>query len=112
MNLSTSVDLKLAVGAVTQQVVVEANEIQLETENSELGGTVSLQQILGLPQVGRNAYNLALLQPGVIPEQNSALQTQINGGMANTSNLLLGDSDQQFDRRFDIYASIRVGRAA
>jgi hypothetical protein len=94
VNLSTSVDLKLAVGAVSQQVIVEANVIQLETENSELGGTVSRQQILGLPQVGRNAYNLALLQPGVIPEQNSALQTQINGGMANTSNLLLDSGTQ------------------
>jgi len=94
VNLSTSVDLKLRVGAISQQVVVQANAIQLETENSELGGTVSRQQILELPQVGRNAYNLALLQPGVIPEQNSALQTQINGGMANTSNLLLDAGTQ------------------
>lgn len=94
VNLSTSVDLKLTVGAVSQQLVVQANAIQLETENSELGGTVSRQQILELPQVGRNAYNLALLQPGVIPEQNSALQTQINGGMANTSNLLLDSGTQ------------------
>src|SRR5260370_11401955 len=80
VNLSTSVDLKLTVGAVSQQLVVQANAIQLETENSELGGTVSRQQILELPQVGRDAYHLALLQPVVLPDQNSALQPQINSG--------------------------------
>jgi hypothetical protein len=95
VDLSTSIDLKLALGTVSQQVVVKAaNAIQLETENSELGGTVSRQQILGLPQVGRNAYNLAMLQPGVISETGSVFQSQINGGMANTSNLLLDSGTQ------------------
>jgi Carboxypeptidase regulatory-like domain/TonB dependent receptor len=94
VNLSTSVDIALKVGSVTQKVTVQANAIQLETENSELGGTFNRQQILELPQLGRNAYNLDLLSPGVLPEQSSALQAQINGGMANTSNVLLDGGTQ------------------
>jgi hypothetical protein len=92
VNLSTNVDLTLKVGAASQQVTVQANAIQLETENSELGQTFNRQQIIEVP--GRSGYNLDLLSPGVLPEQNSALQAQINGGMANTSNVLLDGGTQ------------------
>jgi Carboxypeptidase regulatory-like domain/TonB dependent receptor len=92
VNLATGVDLTLKVGAVSQLVTVQANAIQLETENSELGQTFNRQQIIEIP--GRSAYNLDLLSPGVLPEQNSALQAQINGGMANTGNVLLDGGTQ------------------
>lgn len=94
VNLMTSVDVTLKVGSISQNVTVQANAIQLETENSELGATFNRQQITELPQLGRNAYNLDLLSPGVLPEQSSALQAQINGGMANTSNVLLDGGTQ------------------
>jgi hypothetical protein len=95
VNLSTSVNLTLKVGAVSQKITVRANAIQLETENSELGGTVSRDQLIELPQLGRNPYNLLALQPGVLPVYNNAgIQAQINGGMANTSNILLDGATQ------------------
>jgi len=95
VNLSTSVDLSLKVGATSQHIAVQANAIQLETENSELGGTVSRQQIIELPQLGRNPYNLLALQPGVLPVYfNAGIQAQINGGMANTSNVMLDGATQ------------------
>lgn len=95
VNLSTGINLTLKVGAISQNVTVQANAIQLETENSELGGTVSRQQIIELPQLGRNPYNLLALQPGVLPVYfNAGIQAQINGGMANTSNVLLDGATQ------------------
>ena len=95
VNLSTNVDLLLKVGAISQNITVQANAIQLETENSELGGTVSRQQIIELPQLGRNPYNLIALQPGVLPVYfNAGIQAQINGGMANTSNVMLDGATQ------------------
>jgi Carboxypeptidase regulatory-like domain/TonB dependent receptor len=96
VNLTTNVNLTLKLGAVSQKVTVQANAIQLETENSELGGTVSRQQILELPQMGRNAYSLTALQPAVLPEETSPspIQAEINGGMANTSNVLLDGGTQ------------------
>ena len=95
VNLSTRINLTLDVGAVTQQVVVQADAIQLETGNSELGNTISRQQILELTQLGRNPYSLAVLAPGVLPETAGApLQTQTNGGMANTGNVLLDGGTQ------------------
>ena len=95
VDLHTTVNLTMKIGDVSQTVTVEANAIQLETDNSELGGTVHRQQIIELPQLGRNPYNLIALQPGVLPVYNNAgIQAQINGGMANTSNVLLDGATQ------------------
>ena len=95
VDLSTNVNLILKVGEVSQKITVQANAIQLETEDSELGGTVSRDQIIELPQLGRNPYNLIALQPGVLPVYfNAGIQAQINGGMANTSNVLLDGATQ------------------
>src|SRR6202012_4643247 len=44
VNLETTVDLTMKVGAVSQRVTVEANGIALETENSELGQTFNHNQ--------------------------------------------------------------------
>ncbi len=95
VNLSTAINFTLKVGVVSQKVTVQANAIQLETNNSELGGSVSRQQIIELPELGRNPYNLLALQPGVLPVYtNSGIQAEINGGMANTSNILLDGATQ------------------
>ncbi len=95
VNLSTAINFTLKLGVVSQKVTVQANAIQLETNNSELGGSVSRQQIIELPQLGRNPYNLLALQPGVLPVYtNSGIQAEINGGMANTSNILLDGATQ------------------
>jgi hypothetical protein len=103
VNLSTNVNLTLEVGAVTQQVLVQANAIQLETDNSELGSTVSHQQILELPQLGRNAYTLDLLAPGVLPVGfGVAVGTETNGGMSSTSNVLLDGGSQMNSSTGDI----------
>jgi hypothetical protein len=95
VNLSTAINFSLKVGAASQTVTVEANAIQLETENSELGGTATRQQILNLPQNGRNPYNLISLEPGVLPVySNAGIQVTANGGEANTSNILLDGATQ------------------
>lgn len=96
VNLSTFVKLTMKVGLVTQKVTVQASPIELDTVNSELGGTIYSEQIQDLPQLGRNPYNLLLLEPGVIQENKGyhGINNSINGGMANSSNILLDGSTQ------------------
>jgi Carboxypeptidase regulatory-like domain len=95
VNLTANIQITLKPGSVTQQVLVRANAIQLETENSELGGTIDRQQIIELPQLGRNPYNLLALEPGVLPVYfNAGIQAEVNGGQANTSNILLDGATQ------------------
>lgn len=93
VNLTASVNLELKVGAVSEKVTVEANAIQLETESPELGGTISRTQIIELPNLGRNIFNLILLEPGVMPD-TGGLNKIINGGRANTSGVVVDGGSQ------------------
>src|SRR5260370_11351619 len=85
VSLTATVNLELKVGTVTEQVTVAANAIQLETESSALGGTISRSQILELPQLGsRSIYSLILLEPRVLPE-GGGVNKIINGGKGKST---------------------------
>ncbi len=59
-------DIKLQVGAVTQNVVVSVQtEPVLQTEDANLRGTLSTTEIETLPKFGRDPYELLRLAPGV-----------------------------------------------
>jgi hypothetical protein len=59
-------DIVLETGEVTAQVTVDGSEAAvLETETPNLGKNISNKEILMLPQVGRDPYQLARLAPGV-----------------------------------------------
>src|SRR4051794_5718383 len=60
------IDLKLEVGAMSESVSVEAAAPLLQTSSSELGTTVTNQQIEALPLNGRNFVNLTRTVPGVL----------------------------------------------
>ncbi len=60
------IDLKLEVGAMTETVSVEATSPLLQTSSSELGTTVTAEQIEALPLNGRNFVNLTRTIPGVL----------------------------------------------
>src|ERR1051326_6341889 len=58
-------DVMLEVGAVTEQVTVAASAEGLQTEDANISGTLSQQQIERLPQFCRDPYELVRLSPGV-----------------------------------------------
>lgn len=55
----------LAVGSVSSQVTVNADTLQVDTETSETGGTVTAKQIDNMMLNGRNFQTLAIGVPGV-----------------------------------------------
>src|SRR5262249_11826758 len=61
INSDPAVDAALKVGAVTEQVVVEANAAQVETRSSGIGEVVQTQRIVDLPLNGRNVTDLVVL---------------------------------------------------
>src|SRR5438128_6452759 len=67
INQSLRVDLKMAVGARTDEIVVEEGISHVEAITPPLGMSVTSTQIENMPLNGRNTLDLALLQPGVIP---------------------------------------------
>ncbi len=60
------VDLKLEVGATTESVTIEGVAPLVQTESSDLSGTVSETQIKNLPLNGRDFVHLTRTLPGVL----------------------------------------------
>lgn len=61
------VNAQLQMGALNEQVVVEANTIQVQTDNASLGEVISGEQVRDLPLNSRNFVELTQLAPGVSP---------------------------------------------
>lgn len=67
-------DFSLAVGQVSESVLVSAEAGQLNLERGEVSAVVTERKIVDLPLNGRNVYQLAELQPGIIRVAGSGLQ--------------------------------------
>src|SRR3954454_18183194 len=100
------IDLKLEVGAMSESVSVEATAPLLQTSSSELGTTVTDEQIEALPLNGRNFVNLTRTVPGVlrgIPGANidgagslawrASASFSANGQRARDNNFMLDGVD-------------------
>nr|MBA3569688.1 TonB-dependent receptor [Pyrinomonadaceae bacterium] len=59
------VDLSLEAGVISEVITVEAENEGLQTEDATIGKTISTQEVLSLPQVGRDPYELLRLAPGI-----------------------------------------------
>ncbi len=98
------VNLKLELGAVSEQVeVVGVNPI-LQTENAVVGEVISGTTVVALPLNGRNFAQLALLAPGVqthapdsFTEANPTVSSgrpYVNGQREQSNNFMLDGVDQ------------------
>jgi outer membrane receptor protein involved in Fe transport len=67
VNETATIPVRLAVGAETQKVEVQADAQLIQETVTSLGETVSEREVLDLPLDGRNFTQLGLLQPGVVP---------------------------------------------
>jgi hypothetical protein len=95
----------LKVGAVSEQVTVEANGLQVDTTSGDLTGLIQGAQVAELPLNGRNFMQLVLMVPGVVPGEGFSAQAKglkggsdisISGGAVN-ANLWLVDGAHNND---------------
>jgi hypothetical protein len=108
VNQVVKVDFVLAVGAITEEMVVTAAEPLVESETSSLGQVIEQSRVNDLPLDGRDFVQLAYLAPGVnagptagytvqqgnIPEdQRGNASIQVNGLTATNNNFLLDGFD-------------------
>src|SRR6266481_6808681 len=84
-------DVILQIGAVQESVTVSASAEGLQTENASTTNTISSQEILTLPQFGRDPYELIRLTPGVFGDaarqgngNSFALPQQVGPGGSNS----------------------------
>jgi len=66
LNQVYALNVQLEIGSVSQELVVEANPVQVDTTDMQLGTTITGKQIVDLPLNGRNWTQLQQLEPGVV----------------------------------------------
>jgi len=65
VSTNTSVNAVLQVGAVTEKVVVQAEDVQVDTTSAAVGEVIGGTQVRELPLNGENFVGLTQLSPGV-----------------------------------------------
>ncbi len=82
-------DITLKVGSLQEQVSVEANPVQVETESTQLGDVVESKKMLSLPLNGRSYLDLLGLQAGVVPVTSESIQQDrpVSGYIDSPGNL-------------------------
>jgi len=95
INQSLRIDAKLVLGAKAEVIEVKDQADVVETVNPTLGASITGRTLTDMPLNGRNALNLALLQPGVTPVDSSFISNggagsfNIGGGRADSVTFLL-----------------------
>ncbi len=85
-------DITLAVGEVSEQVLVSADAPLLETDTSTLGKVVDTRRILDLPLNTRNVYSLIFSTPGVTGSVGNAynqMSYSVNGARATMMDTII-----------------------
>jgi hypothetical protein len=98
-NSTVGLDVKLQVGATTENVTVSADASQLETETSDIGANVPSSLVANLPlEVSgtiRNPVQFITLIPGFVgsvgnnPGSNSSDDFKVNGGQEGGTDVLV-----------------------
>lgn len=75
-------NVELAAGGISETVTITSESAPLETEDANVKRNLSTQEVLRLPQTGRDPYQLARLTPGVFGDGARAA----NGTSSNLPN--------------------------
>ncbi|MBI3679648.1 MAG: TonB-dependent receptor [Acidobacteria bacterium] len=78
VDQTVRVELRLEVGAITQEVQVSAAAAQIQSETSSLGQVIDRERIVELPLNGRNFMQLANISSGVAPAYHARSATITN----------------------------------
>jgi hypothetical protein len=100
-GLTAVVNFDMSVGGVSEVVQVTADSAVASPAKIDLGRTIDTVEIQNLPNVARNPYNFALLQPNVTGYDNEefgATRINANGSQMRTNYQIDGSSATQKDR--------------
>jgi hypothetical protein len=90
VNQIYALNIKMELGQISEQVMVEAARVQVETTNTQLGTVITGDTILDMPLNGRNWTQLQQLQPGVMSGSD-----RFGNGTAGTAYSTNGSQTQQ-----------------
>jgi hypothetical protein len=99
---TATVDIALQVAGVATTVEISAAAPISEPSRTDIGSTLSTNQIVNLPLISRNPYNFILLQPNVSGRGNQEFgvprKLNANGFNGRVNYQLDGNANTQSDR--------------
>jgi hypothetical protein len=106
IGMVATVNVAMQIGAVTQEVVVEATGAQLQTMNATIGTTMNFDMAQALPGLSRDVSGLALMQPATTPMNGTSGQAgSVAGSNADQNMFVLdgGNNSSDMDGTNTVY---------
>ncbi len=98
---TTSVDVRLEVGGVEEQVTVTGESPLVDVTSKEVGGNITNRELIELPTVNRNFIGFVGLLPGIVPnisnESFGSDSISVNGQDSRYNNYLLDGANNNDD---------------
>jgi hypothetical protein len=97
----SSGNIRLKVGNTGETIEVNAEEVQINTEQAGVAGVITKEQIEALPVNGRNILDIAQIQPGVVlqsgqtfdPTKTGYSALGVNGQNGRSTRILVDGQD-------------------
>ncbi len=87
--VAASVKATLALGEITETVVVTGAQEIVQTQATAVSTTLNMKQIASLPMAGRGAFDLVSYMPGVTTTTGSIRDSTVNGLPQSSVNITL-----------------------
>jgi hypothetical protein len=81
VNTKLDGDVALEIGEESEQVTVEANSVQIETQSTQMGEVITGSIITGVALNGRSYTDLLSLQPGIVPMSTQTGDSVVMAGV-------------------------------
>jgi hypothetical protein len=98
---TASLDLRLEVGSLQEQLSVTAEAPIVDVTSKEVGGNITSRELTDLPSINRNYIGFIGLLPGVVPnvstESFGSDSVSVNGQDARNNNYLLDGANNNDD---------------
>lgn len=83
-NKPVSLTIALPLATSHQTISVTANQLRVQTQNTQAGLTLGANQIKNVPLNGRSMTDLLAMQPGVVPQSSAQPDAVEMSGVAST----------------------------
>jgi hypothetical protein len=98
---TATLDIDLALGNLTETVVVNAEAPLVDVTSKEVGGNISSRELVSLPSVNRNFIGLIGVLPGIVPtistESFGGDNISVNGQDPRNTNYMLDGGNNNDD---------------
>jgi hypothetical protein len=98
---TATVDVRLELGGVQEELVVTAEAPIVDVTSKEVGGNITSEDLISLPSVNRNFIGFIGLLPGVVPsistESFGSDSVNVNGQDARNNNYLVDGANNNDD---------------